>query len=71
LSSSSFSVTSDPFSLAEDAAFCPLPVETLAKDHGVAMDEVRLFFSLFPWSGAPGPAGKKYASICPNYSLPV
>ncbi|KAI9168620.1 hypothetical protein H9P43_007993 [Blastocladiella emersonii ATCC 22665] len=31
----------DPFSLAEDAAFCPLPIATLAEDHGVNEDDVR------------------------------
>ncbi|KAJ3374269.1 hypothetical protein GGF31_007788 [Allomyces arbusculus] len=40
-----------PFSLAEDVAFCPLPLATLAVDHGVGEDEIRrelLLATLYP-----------------------
>ncbi|KAI9217634.1 hypothetical protein BC828DRAFT_408326 [Blastocladiella britannica] len=48
--------TVDPFSLADDAAFCPLPLSTLAELHGVPEADVRLLASdlagdsLFPGS---------------------
>ncbi|ORZ35630.1 hypothetical protein BCR44DRAFT_1115571 [Catenaria anguillulae PL171] len=34
-------VLADPFSAFEDAVFCPLPLSTIAQDHGLAEDQMK------------------------------
>ncbi|KNE69118.1 hypothetical protein AMAG_13976 [Allomyces macrogynus ATCC 38327] len=56
-----------PFSLVEDASFCPLPYATLAKDHGCSEDDLHhaLVAHLHPhWAAAA--AAAKYRTPSPT-----
>ncbi|KAJ3361554.1 hypothetical protein GGF31_002212 [Allomyces arbusculus] len=56
-----------PFSLVEDASFCPLPYATLAKDHGCSEDDLHhaLVTHLHPhWAAAA--AAAKYRTPSPT-----
>ncbi|KAL7749743.1 hypothetical protein RI367_004973 [Sorochytrium milnesiophthora] len=52
----------DPFSLAEDLDFCPLPLHTLAEDHGLSLEEL-LMYNVSVFASRPSSPSSSSSSL--------